>query len=298
MWLQSTQSQVTSTAQCVRCEHCCGFLCSSYDNSSGCRISTGPALLTHPRVMPVSMCFHELNECVSCPHEEHSWRDSRPSPDLKLYVSGNCHQPQWGRVHWNESIKLRGTLLGPATIVGSCPLVSLHAGAVIRDIEFECAGGADVAIEVVSGAGASLENVSVLHASVFRAASPDGVDLDGFTASVSSNHRAIAAIGNGKGDFSVECNSFGTVAVQRLEDSKASYGGKCDTIDVGDLLGAFGTLYETKFYNKNAEEDLEGDLLDSMFLWSWRIALTLLLVFGLIHEDYSAVRDITQQYIE
>ena len=199
-------------------------------------------------------------------------------------------------MNWNQTLRLAGSLIGPATISGPCPLVTLLAGAQIKDVEFECTSGADVAIAVESGVGSKLDNVSALHASVFRAASADGVDMDGFSAIVSSSHRTIAAIGNGRGSFEIDCQSQGLLAVQRLDNSSAKYTGTCDTIDVGSLLDAFGTLYETKFYNKNAYESVEGSLTDDLFYWSWRVALALVLLFGLVHEDYSAVKDITRQY--
>ena len=287
---------VQEITHCIDCGSCCGFRCLSYDNSSGCTLSNSTQL-THPRVMPAGNCFHELQECVSCPGEEDVWRDSLPKLSLTLHVSGDCHQPRWGRIEWSQTLRLSGSLQGPATIVGSCPLVTLLSGAEIIDVEFECTNGGDApAIEVVSGEGVLLRNVSALHASVFRAANVDGVDMDGFSASVSSSHRTIAAIGNGRGRFEIDCQSAGLVAVQRLDNSSATYTGTCDAVDVSSLLNAFGTLYETKFYNKNAYEDVEGSLVDTLFYWSWRVALALVLLFGLVHEDYSAVRDITQLY--
>ena len=286
---------VVDVSNCRNCRDCCGFRCLSYDDSRGCLTSNSTQLL-HPRVMPLGNCFHELQECVSCPNEENTWKASSPKATLTLHVSGDCHQPRWGRVSWNQTLRLAGSLVGPATVYGPCPLVTLLSGAQIIDVEFECTSGDEVAIVVESGAGSVLSNVSALHASVFRAASADGVDLNGFKASVSSSHRAIAAIGNGRGAFEVDCRSQGLLAVQRLDNSSAKYLGTCDTVDVGTLLNAFGTLYETKFYNKNAYEDVEGSLIDTLFYWSWRVALALVLLFGLVHEDYSAVKDITRQY--
>jgi len=241
------------------------------------------------------MCFHELRECLSCADAPFAWQTASVHPQTTLRVSGDCHRLQWGVVEWPQSIRLTGSLVGPATIRGACPLVQLAAGASIRDVTFECTSGA-AAIDVVSGRGGALVNVTAVHAAVFRAAHADGVDLEGFSASVSSNHRVIAAIGNGFGAFYVECLTNGAVAVQRLRASTARYGERCDVVDVGTLLGAFGATYETRFYHKNADNDVDTSVVDTLFTYTWQLALALFVVFGIVHEDYSAVRTITTQY--
>jgi len=290
--LGTAQSLDTST--CTTCRECCGFDCQSYDDTAGCKLSATGDLL-HPRKLPPGMCFHELKECLSCSAAPFEWRSAPMHPSATLRVSGDCHRLQWGVVDWPHTVRLTGALVGPATIRGACPLVLLAAGGSITDITFFCTSGA-AAVEVESGRGSTLTNVTAVHASAFRAAHADGVDLAGFSASVSSNHRVMAAIGNGIGAFDVHCLSSGSVAVQRLKGSTSRYSGACDVVDVGTLLGAFGTTYETRFYHKNAEDDVDATVADTLFTYTWQLALALFVVFGITHEDYSAIRTVASQY--
>jgi len=165
-----------------------------------------------------------------------------------------------------------------------CPLVHLHAGAVITDVAFECLAG-EAAVDVVDGTGASLRNVSAVGAAAFRAASAEGVPMAGFTASVSSNQRVIAAIGNGVGRFSVECLLPGEIVTQRQGNAGVTYSSACQSVDVGLLLQVYGREYETMFYHKNAEVDLYDSVERSLLYWVGIADLVLVAVMLVTHRD-------------
>lgn len=159
----------------------------------------------------------------------------------------------------------------------------------MKDITFDCLSG-DAAIDIVDGRGVVLDNVSALHASVFKAAHVEGVSLAGFKASVSSNHRVIAAIGNGDGDFSVECLEPGTVVSQLRRVASATYSTLCEPIDLGQLLDVYGRDYETMFYYKDAKEDLADSLEREVLYWIAVSDAILLAVLLVVHQDYFFVQ--------
>lgn len=222
---------------------------------------------------------------MSCSDEPDKWRLSDPPATTEIVVSGDCHARRWGVVEWQTQVTLQSSLTGPATLKGPCPMVRLLQNASVRDIMFDCTSG-DAAIDVVDGRGVTLDNVSSEHAAVFRAAHPEGVSLEGFTAKVSSNHRVMAAIGNGNGNFRIECMEHGTIVSQLRQTALAEYSSLCDTVDLGKLLNVYGRDYEIMFYYKNPDEDLY-DSLEREALYYVAIADGVLLaVLLVVHQDY------------
>lgn len=279
---------VITTVSCVDCEECCGFDCLSYDDSTGCRLSDRTDL-PHPRSVRESVCYHHAKQCISCADNPDAWQTSGAQASTEIVVSGDCHMRRWGVVDWGFPVTLQSSLSGPATLRGDCPLIRLLQNATIKDITFDCLSG-DTAIDVVDGRGVTLTNVSALHAAVFRAAHVEGVSLEGFKASVSSNHRVIAAIGNGYGSFELNCLEHGTVVLQLRSTAAAKYGSLCEAVDLGKLLNVYGKDYETMFYYKNPDEDL-ADSLEREALYYIAIAdAVLLIVLVVVHQDYFFLR--------
>ena len=115
---------------------------------------------------------------MSCTEEPDTWRQSGAQTTTEILVSGDCHHRQWGIVDWSTSIAFQSSLRGPAVIRGHCPLLHLRQNASVKDITFDCLSS-DAAIDIVDGRGVVLDNVSALHASVFKAAHVEGVSLAG-----------------------------------------------------------------------------------------------------------------------
>ena len=277
-----------TVAPCTDCRMCCGFDCLSFDNTTSCKISDR-GNLPYPREIFAGVCYHHAKQCISCAADPNSWQTDGAQANTEIVVSADCHFRQFGAVEWENPVTLQSSLSGPALLRGHCPLIRLLQNATIRDITFDCLSG-NAAIDIVDGRGVTLSNVSALHASVFRAAHVEGVSLDGFKASVSSNHRVIAAIGNGMGKFEIDCMTHGTVVTQTRSTAAARYGVLCDAVDLGLLLDVYGRDYETMFYYKNPYEDLEDNLEREVLFYLTIFDAVLLISLLVVHQDYFFIK--------
>lgn len=168
---------------------------------------------------------------------------------------------------------------GQTILSGECPLYRLTEKSLAKNLRLHCTNPPHAAIEIV-GPDVAISNVIVTGGSpVFdAAAASEVINIEGLTISdVESvggpTDDVVGVIGNAFGTTNtLACSSPQYIVSQPLSGLKLGPRTKCEVVDIGELLGFYGTEYEIDYYTKYGGDTGLGGVY-SQIIWIEAVAI-------------------------